>query len=71
MNFKCDVFCPPEDWRVEALVCVLPRDGDQLRHKDKLYKVVGAEHTLVANGSGVLQEGYLVRKPLVYVSPLK
>jgi hypothetical protein len=70
MNFKCDVFCPVENWRVEALVPALPRDGDQIRHKDKLYKVGGVEHSLVPHADADLY-GYLVRKPLVYVSPIK
>lgn len=70
MNFKCEVWCPKENWRVDALVSVLPREGDQLRHNDKLYKVGGAEHALTPNADANLH-GYLVRKPLVFVSPLK
>ena len=71
MNFKCDVFCPIENWRVEVLVYALPRESDQLRYKDKLYSVGGVEHTLVETEGGFMRADYLVRKPLVFVSPLK
>lgn len=70
MNFHCEIYCPVENWRVTVLVSALPREGDQIRHKDKLYKAGGVEHTLVENADAV-QYGFLVRKPLVYVSPTK
>jgi len=70
MSFYCEVFCPIENWREKVLVSTLPREGDQLRHKDKLYSVSAAEHVLEPNADATAY-GYLVNKPVVYVSPLK
>jgi hypothetical protein len=67
--FHYEVFCPAEKWRELVLGPALPRQGDEFRYKDVLYKVDAAQHQ--AESSGPLALGYAVKLPIVYLSRMK